>query len=406
MIRAGGSRAALGVLTGFIFFSSLPETWAAVGVTRGAPSVSAAGTAAYEIPLTLPPGTNGLTPRLSLRYSHTQGGGLFGVGWSLTGLSAIVRCNKTYAQDGTPSAATLAVSDGYCLDGNRLRLTGGTYGVAGSTYQTEIETFSRVLAQGAAGNGPASWEVRGKDGLIYEYGNSADSRIESVGTSTARLWALNKIRDRANNYIEILYLEDPTNGSFRPDKIRYTGNSVQGTTPATEVKFFYESLPVNEVDSEYFAGGLIKRVTRADKIEVLHNGTTLVHRYDLTYEPSLSSTSRSRLASIQECAGTAPDCLPATNFTYQNGSSGFGSEINTTHSSPGTSAWHIDVNGDGRRDVVYSSSTGSGTWMVMFANSSGGFNAPLNTTHPNTNYAGAIPRTPTTSTAALQSRAP
>ena len=363
---------------------------AAVGVTPGAPGVSSSGTATYEIPLTLPPGTNGLTPSLSLRYSHTQGGGLFGVGWSLTGLSAIVRCNKTVAQDLTPSAATLAVSDGYCLDGNRLRLTGGTYGVAGSTYQTEIETFSRVLAQGTAGNGPAYWEVRGKDGLIYEYGNSADSRIESLGSSTARLWALNKIRDRASNYIEILYTEDPTNGSFRPNKIRYTGNSVQGTTPATDVEFVYETLPVNEVDSEYFAGGLIKRVTRADRIDVKHNSTTLVHRYDLTYEGSLSSTSKSRVASIQECAGTTPDCLPATTFSYQNGSSGFGTEINTTYSVP-TIPFSVDVNGDGRDDLVYSSSTGSGTWMVMFANSAGGYNAPINTTRPNTNYLGATP---------------
>jgi hypothetical protein len=161
--------------------------FAAVGVTRGVPNVSSSGTASYEIPLTLPPGTNGLTPKLSLRYTHTQGSDFFGVGWSLTGLSAIFRCNKTYTQDGAPSAANLATSDGYCLDGNRLRLTGGTYGVAASTYQTEIEMFSRVLAQGAAGNGPASWEVRSKDGLIYEYGNSADSRIESVGSSTARL---------------------------------------------------------------------------------------------------------------------------------------------------------------------------------------------------------------------------
>jgi hypothetical protein len=389
-VRLAGTWSICGVIA--IFLTCLPtSTQGAVGVTRGAPSVSPTGTAAYEIPLTLPPGTNGLTPRLSLRYAHTQGGGLFGVGWSLTGLSAIVRCNKTYAQDGAPSPATLAVSDGYCLDGNRLRLTGGTYGNAGSTYQTEIETFSRVLAQGTAGNGPASWEVRGKDGLIYEYGNSPDSRIESVGSSTARLWALNKVRDRANNYIEIIYTEDATNGSFRPFKIRYTGNSTQGTTPPTEVQFFYETLPVNEVDSEYFAGGLIKRVTRADKIEVLYNGTTLVHRWDLTYEGSPSSTSKSRLASITECAGTVPDCLPATTFSYQNGSSGFGSEINTGHTAPATPAWWIDVNGDGRRDAVYSSSTGAGTWMVMFANSSGGFSSPINTGHPNTNYAGATP---------------
>jgi hypothetical protein len=83
--------------------------------------------------------------------------------------------------------------------------------------------------------------------------------------------------------------------------------------------------------------------------------------------------------------------LPATTFSYQNGSSGFGSEINTGHTAPATPAWWIDVNGDGRRDAVYSSSTGAGTWMVMFANSSGGFSSPINTGHPNTNYAGATP---------------
>jgi YD repeat-containing protein len=51
------------------------------------------------------------------------------------------------------------------------------------------------------------------------------------------------------------------------------------------------------------------------------------------------------------------------------------------------------VNGDGRDDLVYSSSTtsGSGTWMVMLANSSGGYNAAINTAVTNTNYAGAIP---------------
>ena len=121
-VRLAGTWSLVGVVS--ILFVYAPfGAEAAVGVTRGAPGVSPTGTATYEIPLTLPPGTNGLTPRLSLRYSHTQGSGIFGVGWSLTGLSAIVRCNKTYAQDGAPSAATLATSDGYCLDGNRLRLT-------------------------------------------------------------------------------------------------------------------------------------------------------------------------------------------------------------------------------------------------------------------------------------------
>jgi len=362
--------------------------FAAVGLTSGTPSVTSNGTAIYEIPLDLPPGTNGLTPSLSLRYSHTQGTGLFGVGWSLTGLSGINRCNKTWAQDGAPTAATLAVSDGYCLDGNRLNLTSGTYGTGGSTYRTEIEAYARVEAVSNAGNGPQSWLVRRKDGLIYEYGNTTDSRIESVGSSTVRLWALNRIRDRVGNYIDFTYEEDTTNGSFRPDKIRYTGNSVQGTLPVTEVDIEYQTVPVGETDTQYFAGGLIKRITRANRINV-SSSSTLVHRYELAYEGSLSSTSKSRLASIQECAGAVPDCYPLTSFSYQNGTAGVGAENPTGFSVP-TKPWILDVNGDGREDLVYSSSTGAGTWTVMLALASGGYDNPAASVNANTNYTGAV----------------
>ena len=64
-------------------------------------------------------------------------------------------------------------------DGNQLRLKSGVYSADLSTYGTEIEQFSHVIAHGAAGSSPAWWEVKTKAGLIYEYGNTADSRIET-----------------------------------------------------------------------------------------------------------------------------------------------------------------------------------------------------------------------------------
>ena len=64
-------------------------------------------------------------------------------------------------------------------------MTSGTdYGAAGSVYQTEIANFSRITAYGAAGNGPSYFYVEGKDGLIYEYGNTADSKVYANGGST------------------------------------------------------------------------------------------------------------------------------------------------------------------------------------------------------------------------------
>ncbi len=284
--------------------ASLPLTaFGAVGRTAGGFDVSPMGTANYTIPLTLPPGTNGLTPSLSLRYSHGQGNGLLGVGWSISGLSAISRCKKTIAQDGAAGAATLAVSDGYCLDGNRLRLTGGTYGTASSTYQTEIETFTRVTALGTAGNGPASWEARGKDGLIYEYGNSVDSRIETVNSSTARLWAISRIRDRSGNSIDFVYTEETVNGSFRPSEILYTANAAQGIAATTKVAFKYETITRPDPRYGYRFGnyassieGAINEFKRLDKIEVVHISTSAVVRsYDLTYEAGGGAGARSRL---------------------------------------------------------------------------------------------------------------
>jgi hypothetical protein len=115
-------------------------------------------------------------------------------------------------------------------------------------------------AYGAAGFGPAYFVVERKDGLIYEYGNTTDSRIEIGGISTARVWALNKIRDGAGNSVLFNYTEDLGNGSYRIDTIQYTSNASQGIGAPYQVKFVYESLPLNEVDVSFMAGTVIRCV--------------------------------------------------------------------------------------------------------------------------------------------------
>ena len=148
--------------TGGTFFASTGH--AAVGRTPGTFAVSPTGAATYTIPVWAPPGPQGMQPNIALAYNSHQGNSYVGVGWGVSGLSSIYRCNLTVAQDGAAAPVALAVSDGYCMDGQRLRLTGGTYGTAGSTYQTEIANFVNVEAYGTSGEGPAYWVATDKNG--------------------------------------------------------------------------------------------------------------------------------------------------------------------------------------------------------------------------------------------------
>lgn len=196
--------------------------------------------------------------------------------------------------------------------------------------------LSRLVRLGGPGHSsqtyihiPGYFIVEGKDGLTYEYGRTGDSYIESLGQqSAARAWAVNKIKDRADNAILFTYAEDTTNGFYRIARIDYTANAAQGLSAAYVIGFFWQTKPSNQMDSGYIAGAKVKEVTRLDRIDVSH-GTTLVRRYRPTYDAALSTTSRSRLASVQECAGPSLDCFAPTSFTYQNGAPGLNGETNT-----------------------------------------------------------------------------
>jgi hypothetical protein len=140
---------------------------ASFGRTAGQFGVSQTGSARYSIPIWAPPGPRGIQPHVSLVYDSNSGVGPLGIGWSVAGLGAITRCNLTYAQDTNPAPVALVTTDGYCFNGNRLRLQTGTYGAAGSTYLTEIADFSSITANGTAGNGPAYFTVQSRDGLTF-----------------------------------------------------------------------------------------------------------------------------------------------------------------------------------------------------------------------------------------------
>ncbi|MBF8291755.1 MAG: Repeat family protein [Steroidobacteraceae bacterium] len=359
------TRRFIGALLLILFALTADFAHAAVGRTPGTATVSPSGEAVYSIPLSLPPGTNGMTPAVSLEYRHRSIVGLLGIGWNIGGLSQIARCPRTIEQDGVASPVTATSNDRFCLDGQRLVVTNGVaYGGAGAEYRTEIESFARIRSYTGPGSGPQYFVAEAPDGRTLEYGATADSRIDASNgivnvANLAGTWALNRIRDRSGNVIDFEYFEDSPNGSFRITAIRYNSNPGAGIPASHQITFIYEDRPSNEVDVAYVAGTRIRQVVRLDRIDVLYNGAIL-RRYDLSYEPALSTGGRSRLASIQECGAGASDCLAATNFTWQDGAPGFGAESSIWAAIPGATPvsenrlWTMaDINGDGRGDYIW-----------------------------------------------------
>ncbi len=99
-----------------------------VGTIAGGASVSANGAATYSIPVFVSPGTGGVQPNISIVYNSMADYGLLGIGWNISGLSAIIRTGNNIFTDGTSSPVKLNTSDKLSLDGNRLIAISGTYG--------------------------------------------------------------------------------------------------------------------------------------------------------------------------------------------------------------------------------------------------------------------------------------
>src|SRR6185312_806362 len=347
-----------------------------VGRTPGTYAVSPNGAATYTIPIDVPPGPNGLQPKMALVYNSRRGPGSIGVGWSLAGLSSISRCNATYAQDPAPAPIALATSDGYCLDGQRLRLTSGTYGVAGSSYQTEINNFEKVTANGVAGNGPATFTVQTPDGHTLQYGNGGNSQVLAYGSSTAVSWLLNEVSDPAGNTMTISY--STATGTAVPSMISWTPTAHGSSSYLYTMVFSYGTnvLP----PSGYVAGTPFQDPNLLASITINYSGSQ-VKQYVLTYQQS-STTGRDRLTQVQECSSSTSSCLFPTTITYQNGGTGVATSATTAVSSPVASCTRgdgsiarYDFNGDGYTDLLYAV---SGTCYVAFGSASG-YGTPVST---------------------------
>ena len=367
--------AAIGLLLamGTLAISSQPAAAGAPAMTvLGQFGVGATGAANYSIPITVPPGTAGMVPSLSLGYSSQGSDGIVGLGWMLSGLLSIDRCPRTFAEDGAHGGVEYDSNDRFCLNGQRLVATSGTYGANATEYHTELDTFVKVVSYGTSGSGPQYFKVWTKSGQIMELGNTTDSRILAVGTSTARTWALNKITDVKGNYFTVTYTNDTTNGQYYPTRIDYTGNASAGLATYNSVQFAYTTR--SDIVPTYTAGALQQTTVLLTHVKT-YQGSNLVLDYQLGYRLG-SSTTHSRLTSVTLCDSGGSNCLAPTTFGWQGGT---GTLTATSTSTPSlVGAKFGDFNGDGLTDALLptvsaacSGSSIQATLTVMTGSNSG-----------------------------------
>ncbi len=306
-------RTALVLTLGSVAISALPQH----SLTPGQFAVNDAGAATYGIPISVAPGVGGLSPKLTLQYSSQAPNGVFGVGWTLSGVSSITRCAKTTAEDGDRVGVQNNATDLFCLDGQKLRVVNGlAYGAAGAQYRTSIDTYGRITSQGNVAGGPQYFTLEAKTGEIYTFGGTDASRLEHPSKGVVRTWMVSEIKDRYNNRISFSYSKNLTLGEQLLTSVDYSNGRVQ---------LDYEARPENDRILKFDDGVEYGSTnSRVSAITVAHSPVisgsptiTTFKTYQLQYTQSQASQ-RSMLRSIKECA---PDgsCLPATTLNYRDG---------------------------------------------------------------------------------------
>ena len=335
-----------------------------VGLTDGNHAITQLGAASYSIPIRLAPGINGIEPNLSITYNSQSSSGLLGMGWNISGLSAIALDVKKYYYDNIAAPVTTSPSDpsevAFTLDGMRLMPVNGVNGGLNVTYSTESEAYSTIISSGVTSLNcilcPLDFTVKTKNGLIFEYGKTTDSKIFASNNINPYEWRINKKTDNNGNYIEYKY--DKSDGESKISEINYTGNSIQGTLPFNKIKFYY--IERTDQNSTYISTGINPTMLTSknllDKIEIYTDGQ-IIRKYQFNYAyDGLYSV----LQEVKESGfdNGNPVDLNSTIFRYGNPKDISSSEIqgSTTLtniiSNSNSDTYQADFNGDGYADIA------------------------------------------------------
>jgi hypothetical protein len=276
-----------------------PELGGVVGVLSSAFDVSPTGAATYSVPIEVLPGIQGMQPNLSLIYNSQSGNGMAGMCWNLGGLSMISRVPRDYYHDSYRSGIIWDSISPLALDGQRL-IKINRWGSDSIEYCTE-SGLERIVGYTIKQWGPLTFKVYTKEGQILEYGNTSmvhsylPVRMNSAGISTATSvnhlgWALTRIMDVNNNYVDFSYIADQNNSSgfyyyknVRVSSISYGNHTGGAKETVGKVDFVY----THRTDSStvaYIDGLEMSNKYMLKKIQIKGMNDLLKDTYELSYE--------------------------------------------------------------------------------------------------------------------------
>jgi RHS repeat-associated protein len=324
------------------------------GSTAAEFRVSESGAATYNVPISIPQGTAGVTPSVSLSYNSQGGDGILGKGWSLNAQTGIARCPKSLVYDGVQAGVTFTKSDRLCMNGQRLLLarasstqsyTNLDKSVSDSQYWSETARYIQMGDVGAyvrphyKSHKLKAFTVENKAGETHYYGrpydinssatkltgkkfnfafyssNSSSNAIfsgllSSKTGDTPHTWLLNAIEDVKGNYISYEQSYDKDSGEHNLKSIHYTGTST--TRPYARIDFNYKDN--KKVKQGWLAGTPVSMTKLLSSINVSIDN--IEHRtYTLGYFESDFVDEKNYLETIKECEGTT--CNEVLSFNWQ-----------------------------------------------------------------------------------------
>lgn len=330
------------------------------GATQGFLSISNTGAANYDIPITVPPGLNGVEPKLSLSFNSQSGNGIAGWGWNLSGVSVITRIPSTQFHDNNIDAVDYDYHDRFALDGQRLILKSGTYGANGAVYQTENYSNLKIESvgsfSGASNNGTNYFKVYYPDGSIAHFGDNSSSSYSGGPTDYAISFWENPQGVRIN-------YEYGSGYPKRVEKISYGTTGIN--TPINEIEFDYTGSYNHQRWEQAYIGGInFERRYVLQKIIVRGDGNTVFRNYNLNYDPTFLGYPR--LISVQEDSGATGTSKAPITFDYGTETPATIEAVDKTFGNltvgnieqRNAEVVPVDISGDGQMDFLVYPTTG------------------------------------------------